>query len=261
MFKDSVILKDLASTYQHPESVPGGFIQTVTAIPNWLQKYRSYVNLLGFTTEYFDESDWLPEVWAPDKTLDTRYAPAWFAMQAVAGYKYRSQTQIARNRPFVNTPLDAEQLKLVHPLLRDSLPMLVGFSQSLWANRQSCYFMVAEQEKDDGIWEHERAFFVDSPWRVYLMAKLDKIKQYKIQGSNSLIDELVNYPKKRGPKASVIRAQEKATVLARYDKWLDVCAEVRQKREAIKQQIAELNERKRELQDELASIKAPPFVR
>lgn len=261
MFKNSIVLNNYSATYQRSDAIPGGFTRTVGSIPNWLEHYRSYMTFIGFDSKHWDENDWREELWATDQQLDPRNSPLWFALHAVAGYKSVSQTQIARNRPFVNKPLDADQIKMVHPLLRDSLPALINVSQSLWENRQACYFMVAEQEKEDGVWEHPQTFYVDSPWGVYLMAKLEKIKQYKMQGSNLLIDELVNYPKKRGPRPNVIRAQQKAEVLARYDRWLDLCAEVREKRQVIEQEIKELTKRKRELQAQLSTIKAPPFVK
>ena len=58
------------------------------------------------------------------------------------------------------------------------------------------------------------------------MAKLEKIKQYKIQGSSSLLEELVNYPKRRGPKVKPEDADAQAKKLEtrnRYEQWLQTC--------------------------------------
>ena len=285
MFTDSIIVRDYYETYSRSDAIPGGFTRTVGSLPSWLEHYRNEMQRLGFDPANWDESDWLPELWASNNQLDPRYSPLWFALHAVAGYKFASQTQIAKNRPFINKPLEAEQTKLIHPVLRESLPSLIGFSQSLWANRQACYFMVAEQEKTEGLWEHEPAFYVDSPWGVYLMAKLEKIKQYKIQGSNSLLDELVNYPKRRGPKSKPQDTDAQAKKLEtrnRYEQWLQTCAELKAQREQIESEIKTLRESILEQledisqiqrvigaqrieiktkQELIATIKAPPFVK
>jgi hypothetical protein len=260
MFTPSIILTNHFASNPNPATLqPGAFKQFIAnANPNWIDHFKSKMLSLGFSPEHWDAADWEPTMWSHDNAMHSKN-PTSCALLAIGGYLFRSAVQITRHRPFVDTPITSEQLTTIHPSIQSESVMLISFSQKMWQEKQAGYFVVAEQEKENGLWPHDAAFYVDTPYAVMLMCKYNAMQQAKQNGNMQRFEELLHYPRKKAPKVGSVNTVEKVKTQELYQQWLSHCAELKAKKVEIERQILEHREAIKSLQEQYEQIKAPRF--